>query len=297
VIGRQIGVGGFSVVKEAFTYEQGKEVQHAVKIVKKNVIKDNEALQSHFDHEIAVWKCLSNPYILPLLSVIDTDYATWAFTYLFVGGTLHDVFKVHRQGLPPALALKYSYQLAQALRYLHQDARVVHRDVKLENCVLDRPFSEGGNLRLCDFGLADFLPGDDTPSPRTEFITPRANVDEKPHIRPEDMVVGGSLAYAAPEQIQSNVPLLDTAIDMWSFGVVVHALTMGELPFYDPFPPKLQTMITEGKWNVERLAARVDAEVCEVIKNCLEMDPAKRWTVDDVLKSQWMSQYVEDVEM
>ena len=285
-------MGGFSVVKEAFTFENGKQVQHAVKIVRKQASKDesgNEVLQSHFEHEVNVWRCLSNDFILPLLSVHETSYATWAFTLLFGGGTLFDVFKCHRQGLPPSLALKYSYQLASALRYLHQDARVVHRDVKLENCVLDRPAAEGGNLRLCDFGLADFLPGDDTPSPRQQFLTPGSIVEDKHHLRADDMVAGGSLAYAAPEQINTATPLLDTAIDMWSYGVVVHALTVGELPFHDPFAPKLQMMITKGDWNKERCAARVDSEICEVVTGCLEMNRDRRWTIADVLGSQWIS--------
>lgn len=297
IIGRQIGVGGFSVVKEAFTVQNGKQVQHAVKIVRKQATKDelgNEVLQSHFEHEIAVWRCLSSRYILPLLSVVDTSYATCAFTLLFTGGTLFDVFKCHRQGLPPAFALKYSYQLASALRYLHEDARVVHRDVKLENCVLDCSPTDGGNLRLCDFGLADFLPGDDTPSPREQFITPRSKVEDKHHLRPEDMVAGGSLAYAAPEQINSTIPLLDTAIDMWSYGVVLHALVIGELPFHDPFPPKLQMMITKGNWNRERFAARVDGEIFEAVTSCLEMDRERRWTARDVLDSQWISLHIEE---
>lgn len=220
--------------------------------------------------------------------MIDTSYATWAFTLLFVGGTLFDVFKAHRQGLPPTLALKYSFQLASALRYLHEDARVVHRDVKLENCIIDH---EEGDLRLCDFGLADFLPGDDTPSPKKQFVTPHSNVSDKHHIRPEDMVAGGSLAYAAPEQICSSTPLLDTAIDMWSYGVVVHALTIGELPFHDPFAPKLQMMVTKGQWNKDRFAARVDPEICEVVNNCLMMDRHRRWTASKVLNSQWVSLY------
>ena len=284
-------------MKEAFTFQNGRQVKHAVKIVRKQTSKDelgNEVLQSHFEHEINVWKCLSNRYILPLLSVIDTPYATWAFTLLFSGGTLFDIFKNYRQGLPPSLALKYSYQLASALRYLHQDAYVVHRDVKLENCVLDRPASEGGNLRLCDFGLADFLPGDDTPPPRTDLITPSSMIEEKQHLRSEDMVAGGSLAYAAPEQIKSITPLLDPAIDMWSYGVVVHALTVGELPFHDPFAPKLQMMILKGEWNVERCAARVDSEICEIITGCLKMNRGERWTAADVLSSQWISLHRED---
>ena len=149
-------------------------------------------------------------------------------------------------------------------------------------------------MRLCDFGLADFLPGDDTPSPRSQYVTPHSNGEDKHHLRPDDMVVGGSLAYAAPEQIDSTVPLLDTAIDMWSYGVVVHALTMGELPFCDPFAPKLQMMITRGEWNVERLTARVDSEICEIVTNCLEMDSHRRWTAVDVLNSQWISLYTDN---
>jgi len=165
---------------------------------------------------------------------------------------------------------------------------VVHRDIKLENCVID---GQHGDLRVCDFGLADFLPGDDTPSPRKQFVTPNSNVPDKHHIRPEDMVAGGSLAYAAPEQIDSTTPLLDTGIDMWSYGVVVHALTIGELPFHDPFAPKLQMMITKGKWNKDRFAARVDPEICEVVNNCLTMDRHHRWTASEVLNSQWVSLY------
>jgi len=300
VIGRQLGVGGFSVVKEAITFEDGKQIKHAVKIVRKRASHDeagSEAVQIHFEHEITVWKCLSSRYILPLLDVIDTSYATWAFTLLFTGGTLFDLFRSHRQGLPPTLALKYAFQLASALRYLHEDARVIHRDVKLENCVLDRPASEGGNLRLCDFGLADFLPGDDTPSPRQQFAKPGGHAQghqAKHRIRPEDMIAGGSLAYAAPEQINSLTPLLDTAIDMWSYGIVLHAITVGELPFHDPFPPKLQLMIIKGRWNTERCAARVDSEICEIIMNCLQMEPGSRWTSREVLQSQWLSLYSED---
>lgn len=294
-IGRQLGVGGFSVVKEAFTIENGKQKCYAVKIVRKCATTDdagNENVQSHFEHEIGVWRCLNSRYILPLLEKVETSYATWAFTLLFSGGTLFDAFKVYRQGLPPAASLKYAFQLASALRYLHQDARVVHRDVKLENCVLDRPLEEGGDLRLCDFGLADFLPGDDTPSPKQEFTTPHGG-DMKPHLRPEDMVAGGSLAYAAPEQIRSTVPLLDTAIDMWSFGVVVHAIVVGELPFFDPFPPKLQDLILSDTWNKERFVNRVDPEVCEVVLSCLEKEPARRWTAVEALAGSWLSTYTD----
>jgi serine/threonine protein kinase len=293
ILGRKIGHGGFSIVKEAFTVENGESVVRAVKIVRKRTAHDdleNERLQSHFEHEINVWKCLSDRYVLPLLSVIETPYAFWAFTLLSTGGTLYDALKIHRRGLPPDLALKYSFQLASALRYLHQDARIVHRDVKLENCVLDGPPALGGDLRLCDFGLADFLPGDDVPSPRPAYVTPGSNGN---CVTPDDMVAGGSLAFAAPEQIKSTAPLLLTCIDMWSYGVVVHALTVGQLPFSHEYAPRLQMMITKGVWDTDRFTSRVDSEVSEVVMKCLELDCDRRWTAENVLKSCWIQSYVE----
>lgn len=282
------------MVKEAFACQNGQRLQHAVKIVRKNVTSDemgNEKLQSQFEHEVSVWRCLLNPYVMPLFSVIDTPYATWAFTELFCGGTLYDAVTLHQQGLPPLLSLKYAYQLASALRYLHQDARVVHRDVKLENCVIDGLWMDGGNLKLCDFGLADFLPGDDTPAPRQIYHTPESFVEGQKNTKLVDTVVGGSLAYAAPEQIKAPTPLLDTAIDMWSYGAVLHALTIGELPFSDAFPGRLRDMILEERWDKARFSGRVDPEVSEVVLNCLRMDSRVRWTAAEVLNSQWISLY------
>lgn len=80
IIGKQIGYGGFSVVKEVTSMENGKPVTDAVKIVRKQQSNksefENEALQSQFDHEVEMWRFLRHPYILPLIKVYTTDYAT-----------------------------------------------------------------------------------------------------------------------------------------------------------------------------------------------------------------------------
>ena len=60
IIGRQIGYGGFSVVKEAFTIEDGVKIRKAVKIVRKHVSgateHENEKLQAEFEHEVSIWR-------------------------------------------------------------------------------------------------------------------------------------------------------------------------------------------------------------------------------------------------
>ena len=202
IIGRQIGYGGFSVVKEAFTIEDGAKVRKAVKIVRKHVSGatelENEKLQADFEHEVGIWRFLRHRYVLPLLAVYDSPFATFCITQYNEGGTLFDLVKNARKqadsrpnngngisisniyenndtnasksrGIPQHLARRYSYQLASALRYLHEDVHVVHRDVKLENCLLDmsgpEADMEGGNVLLCDFGMADFVNNESRPSP------------------------------------------------------------------------------------------------------------------------------------
>lgn len=305
IIGKQIGFGGFSVIKEAYTIENGERITRAVKIVRKNVQGrselENDRLQMDYEHEISIWRYLKHRYILPLYSVWNTDFATFCVTQLNKGGTLFDLVRANRKlaedqrGLPSRLAKRYIYQLALALRYLHEDARVVHRDIKLENCLLDMDgpsaATEGGNILLCDFGMADFITHDQRQSP-----SPPASPDRRhSNIGPCETSTNfaGSLQYASPELISSSYPIYDPSVDIWAFGVVLYALLVGDLPFQHSFSPKLQMMILRGEWDEQALrhahgVKDEEEEAVELIRGCLDMDTQSRWRVDEVLACRWL---------
>lgn len=306
-IGKQIGFGGFSVVKEVSTMEDGVKIVRAVKIVRKQVTGknevENEKLQSQFEHEVEIWRYLKHPYILPLLAVYDTPFATFCITELNLGGTLFDLIRVNRrlrkQGIPSRLAKRYLYQLASALRYLHEDVHVVHRDVKLENCLLDMSDpaadTEGGNVLLCDFGMADFITNENRslPSPMEE---------PSPSMGPSETSTcpAGSMEYAAPELLHSRTPLYSTSVDIWAYGVVAYTLLTGHRPFSHSFQPALVMLITKGEWDEEALRdVGADEDAIELIRGCLEMDPDLRWSIADVLESRWFEgcrELYEDVQ-
>ncbi|OQD78414.1 hypothetical protein PENDEC_c001G00213 [Penicillium decumbens] len=313
VLGKQIGFGGFSTVKEAFKVEQhGTTKRLAVKIVKKQINghseKENEELQAEFDHEVRVWRYLSHPHVLTLDAVYETDYATFCFTKLHIGGTLFDLVRQNRQGLPPPLAKKYSYELARAIRYLHEDARVVHRDIKLENCLLDPIVAPDGSqsstLVLCDFGMAEWMAtdnGGDSPDPYDEVA------DRPP---PKQMgpagsstSVAGSLEYASPELLQSTNGVIHPSVDIWAFGVVVFSVIVGSRPFQDSFAPRIQANILSGTWNHEAVLGPLTDELLrkdrqdalDLIKGCLEMDVDRRWAIRDILDCAWLREIAETV--
>ncbi|QVM12845.1 hypothetical protein D8B26_007463 [Coccidioides posadasii str. Silveira] len=316
VLGKTIGYGGFSTVKEVFKVnDDGRTERLAVKIVKKNLVgqseRQNEQFQAEFDHEVRVWRYLNHPNILPLEAVYETDYATFCFTRMTNGGTLFDLVKKHhREGLRMDQAKHYAYQLASAIRYLHEDARVVHRDVKLENCLLhfkDPNDKEAlGKLYLCDFGMSEWMMADTS----VNAPAPYGDAADRPppkNIGPSNMStsiaggVGGSLEYAAPELIMSKEGVLEPAADIWALGVIVFALVAGSRPFDHSFQPKVQTNIVHGRWDrgavfkgEQELEQRNDA--LALIQGCLELDPMRRWTIADVMECRWFDEYVERVE-
>lgn len=310
VIGKQVGFGGFSTIKEAYTIEGDERICRAVKVVRKQVPSKNEtendALQAEFEHEVSLWRCLGHRNILPLIEVYVTDYATFCFTKLNTGGTLFDLVRANRQGISRDLARRYAYQLASAIRYLHEDVRIVHRDIKLENCLIDISdpvvARDGGNLLLCDFGLAEFINSDtrrNSPDPyeRSTDRPPPKNIGPSE----TSTSIAGSLQYASPELIMSPAGFLSPVVDIWAYGVVIYALLVGDLPFQHTFQPRVQMMILAGEWDMAALAKAdgvvgYEEEVLDFVAGCLEMESADRWTISKVLKSRWLDGCQEMLE-
>lgn len=308
VVGKQIGYGGFSTVKEAYKVEEdGSTRRLAVKIVKKHVSgkneRENDQVQAEFDHEVRIWRQLNYDHILSLEAVYETDYATFCFTKFAIGGTLFDLIKSNRGGLDMDLAKKYSYQLASALRYLHEDMRVVHRDIKLENCLLDPEILEDGTesakLILCDFGMAEWMTTDTGGEPLDSYENP---TDRPPtqNIGPSgsSTSIAGSLEYASPELLLSSTGLIDPVVDIWAFGVVVYATLVGSRPFQHGFGPRLHASIVKGEWNHEAvLAGKEDdpdrQDALFLLRRCMDMDTNSRWTIRQILECAWFESVCE----
>ena len=334
IIGRQIGIGGFSVVKEVSTMENGKPVYRAVKIVRKVINgqseQENDRVQAELEREVKIWRFLHHPHVLPLIAVYDSSFATFCIMPLYNGGTLFDLVRRMRknpevlpaspkskglsttqsqkQGLPMQLVKRYLSQIASAVRYLHEDLRVVHRDLKLENCILDKAprgaLSDCGRVLLCDFGMSDFIMSEDRPSDNDDQSSrPGSNQSNIGPAPTSSMYsFGGSLPYASPEAVSSTRLLFEPYVDIWALGVMAFVMMTGDMPFHHPFEPKLIMSILKGVWNEELVRSRTGSaddteKSVEFLRGCLEKDPKKRWTIADVLDSQLLAGYDESSEM
>jgi len=150
-LGPIVGYGSSSIIRRA---SSSSGTIAAVKIVRRSdLAKTGNGPQAwkRLQHEASVWGSLSHEHILPLFSVAHTHYADYFFTLYCPAGSLFDILK--RDGRPALLQDDVGMMLRQVvrgIRYLHESARLVHRDLKLENVLVD----EMGVCRIADFGMS-----------------------------------------------------------------------------------------------------------------------------------------------
>ncbi|CAI2176687.1 15839_t:CDS:10 [Funneliformis geosporum] len=138
VLEKTLGEGSYGKVKLATHKLTGRQV--AIKIIPK-IHAENLTREIHHH------RYLHHPNIISLLEVISTESKIYIVLEYCEGGELYD-FLVERGRLRENLARKLFGQLCRAVKYCH-DRRVVHRDLKLENILLD----SNNNIKLADFGF------------------------------------------------------------------------------------------------------------------------------------------------
>ncbi|KAI9155215.1 Serine/threonine-protein kinase PRR1 [Paramyrothecium foliicola] len=181
-----------------------------------------ERVEMSLKRELEILQSIHHPSLVDLKAwSIEPTRAILILSYC-AGGDLFDVATTHRNALGPALLRRVFAELVGAVSYLHE-RRIVHRDIKLENVLVNLMPSELENssidwatypypvINLTDLGLSR-----------------RIADDEKLETR------CGSEDYAAPEVIMGQ-PYDGRATDAWSLGVLLYALLEARLPF-DPHP-------------------------------------------------------------
>lgn len=252
---QQIGKGGFAVVKLAVHLPTKTQV--AIKVIPKSNIHDADK-ESKFEKEVNLIKSIDHPFVAEFFECREDDRYFYIIMEYASNGNMLDYVNNHGR-LTETQARRFFIQLISVLEYLHDVVHIAHRDLKAENVLLDR----NENIRLADFGLS------------TRFS----------EVCPLMKTPCGSPAYASPEIIQGQE--YTTLSDIWTAGILLYAMVMGELPFEDE---NIQKFFHKIIYSEPKYLPTISPQLRNLLEKMLEKDPTKRITIPKIKKNPWFSQ-------
>src|SRR3954468_21157333 len=265
----QIGAGGMSTVYRAF--DTVLERQVAIKLMHREIAADADQLE-RFRREARAVAQLNHPHVVGVIDAGEApppdEQTGWgepvAMPYIVFeyveGETLKD--RIRRMGrllVPEAVA--YAIEIARALQAAH-DRRIVHRDVKPQNVLID----DEGTAKVTDFGIARSL--------TEEGLT-------------ADGRVLGTTDYVSPEQALGHD--VGPQSDLYSLGIVLFEMLTGDVPFHGENQVAVAMKhVREELPDVQMRRPEVSSSLAAVIDRATDKDLERRYADD--------SQFIADLE-
>ncbi|KAK8112191.1 uncharacterized protein PG998_008648 [Apiospora kogelbergensis] len=279
-LGSTIGEGEFGKVKLGWKQDGG--VQVAIKLIRRDSVGSNPSRLNKIYREVSILRGVSHPNIVRLHEMSETErHIDNAARRLFA-------------------------QLVSGVGYLHKKG-IVHRDLKLENLLLDR----NRNIIITDFGFANTFDASDELTEQEElglgdrdYVKSTGLDKTKPNgLRRGDLMQTscGSPCYAAPELVVSDSLYTGRKVDVWSCGVILYAMLAGYLPFDDdPANPEGDNINLLYKYIVNTpltFPEYVTPHARDLLRRILVPSPRKRADLFEVARHSWLAEYAHVVEL
>ncbi|HMJ25048.1 MAG TPA: serine/threonine-protein kinase, partial [Pyrinomonadaceae bacterium] len=205
---RHLGSGGMGNV---FLAEDPRlERLVALKLLPASLTGNSESVL-RFQQEARAASAISHPHIAHIYEFGEVDDSCYLTMEYVEGKTVREL--VNEKAIDFRQALDIALQVGQALQAAHE-AGVVHRDIKPENIMV----RHDGYVKVLDFGLAKLIPAQKETGRRRS-----GSFDTSPGL------IMGTTAYMSPEQVRGE--LVDARTDVWSWGVLLYEMILGQAPF------------------------------------------------------------------
>nr|ABR28347.1 mitogen-activated protein kinase [Lutzomyia longipalpis] len=161
---------------------------------------------------------------------------------------------------------KITIAVVNALHYLHAKLKVIHRDVKPSNILINRK----GEVKMCDFGISGYL---------VDSVAKTIDAGCKP--------------YMAPERIDptGNPGQYDIRSDVWSLGISMIEMATGKFPYStwgSPFE-QLKQVVTDDPPRVE--PGKFSPEFTNFISVCLQKVYTDRPNYEQLLQHPFLKEH------
>lgn len=239
--------GSYGKVKLGTHRLTGQKV--AVKMIPKHYA-------SQLTRELHHHRRLHHDNIIQLYEIIATESHIWMVLEYCPGGELFD-YLCDRGALDEWECRSIFGQLCLAVAFVHSKG-VVHRDLKLENILLD----DSGNVKLGDFGFT------------REYEGKRLME-----------TFCGTTGYAAPEML-AGTKYTGEQVDIWSLGIILYILLCGGLPFDDDDESIMKQKIIKGDYEIP---SAITKEAQSLIRSILKQNASERPSIKGILSHEWFT--------
>jgi serine/threonine protein kinase len=316
----ELGRGAYSVVHLA----RHRKTHHtvAIKILNRSrltrlrLMADphlRAAAEQRILTEIAILKRLRHPHIIALQEVIDDPESHELYLVLELAEE-QSIMRLDKYGdvipdedgstcIPEAGASRIARTLLSAIRFAHHHG-VAHRDIKPENVLLN----SNGEVKLADFGVSkmvDQWPLETVDSDRLRSVDHADDVDhpvlDDPH-SPTGMRIKyhseGTVCFMAPEFLDVTDRRGDDELDLralfladiWSFGVTMFTITVGQLPWK---ATSSETLLNAIRQSNEVLPfppeCAASPELRDFLRQAIRINPTSRSSLRQLAHHPWIT--------
>jgi eukaryotic-like serine/threonine-protein kinase len=250
-----LGAGGMGEVYLASDTKLHRQV--ALKVLPP-AVEGNDDRIARFMREAQVLASLNHPNIAQIYGIEEAGNVR-ALVMEFIDGRTLDA-AIPKDGVSPIQFFDIAIALADALHGAHQK-HVIHRDLKPANIM----FTNDGRVKILDFGLAHV----------TQAASEDAGSVASKTALTEVGTIIGTVPYMSPEQVQARE--LDHRSDLFSLGVILYEMVMGQRPFVGETSADLiASILREHPHPVSQTRSDIPDETSQLIARCLEKDRANR---------------------
>jgi cell division control protein CDC15 len=243
-----VGKGAFASVYRGVNLTTNKV------IAIKQILLESDQNVMELMGEIDLLKILKHPNIVKYHGFVKTSTSLNVFLEYCSGGSLRQLYKRLKHGLPEEQIIKYVKLILKGLNYLHEQG-VVHRDVKAANVLIDGD----GEIKLADFGVSA-------------------------RVTSQHQTVVGTPNWMAPETVLGGEGLC-TASDIWSLGATIIELFTTNPPYHDLNP--MATLHAIGIDDHPPLPKNTSPVAKDFLLECFQKQPGLRSSAKILLKHKW----------
>ena len=240
-------------------------------------------------NEISILQKISHKNIVKLIEVKKTKSHIYIVTEFCNGGSLTDnlskYVQIHRKAFSEEIVQYLMKQIVSAIYYLHMN-KIVHRDLKLDNILLNFPNENDkanlnmlkAEIKLIDFGFATRLRTVNGNLANTILGTP-SNME--PHML---------------RDMENQMPSLkgyNEKVDIWSLGTLCYEMLVGRMAFAGHSMEELYKKVKAGNY---KLPLWLSKEAVSFINGMLQYDSNKRLSAVELLNHDFLKKNVKEFQ-